>query len=152
MREAVRLHGVPSAIISDRGSRFTSEVWKRMCDRLNTTWRMSTPDHPQTDGLAERTDQTIKTNDSVYHKMGNEGKWVEVLPMLEFAYNSSIRPSTQTSPFEMLYGFVRSKPVCKKYRLPTISSSANLLLQAEVFLQKARIELEKAKATQCRFR
>lgn len=141
--EVVRLHGVPGAIISDRGSRFTSEIRKGMCERLNITLQTSTAYHPQTDGLAERTNQT--TEQMVRCTiLGNEYERAEVLPMLEFAYNSSIRSSTRASPFEMLYGFVPSKPICQKYGLPMTVPARPL--QAEICLRKANMELEKAKS------
>ncbi|PHJ24915.1 retrotransposon ty3-gypsy subclass [Cystoisospora suis] len=147
VREVVRLHGVPSAIVSDRDSRFTSEIWRGMCQRLNISMRMSTAYHPQTDGLAERTNQTIEQMIRCTI-LGNEYRWVEVLPMLEFAYNSTVRVSTKASPFEMLYGFVPCKPICRKYGLPMTVPAANLPLQAEITLRRAKLELEKAQATQ----
>lgn len=150
VREAVRLHGVPSAIISDRDSRFTSEMWRGMCNRLNITLKMSTAYHPQTDGLAERTNQTIEQMIRCTI-LGNEYKWVEVLPMLEFAYNRTTRSSTKASPFELLYGFTPCKPVCRRYDLPMTVPSANLPLQAEITLRRARIELDNAKIAQQRF-
>ena len=37
--------------------------------------------------------------------MGNNPKWWEsVLPLAEFAYNASINRSTNSSPFEVVYG------------------------------------------------
>ncbi|PHJ15850.1 retrotransposon ty3-gypsy subclass [Cystoisospora suis] len=150
VREVIRLHGVPAAIISNRDSRFTSDVWQEMCKRLNITLKMSTAYHPQTDGLAERTNQTIEQMLRCAI-LRNEHEWVDALPMLEFGYNSTIRSSTRASPFEMLYGFIPCKAVCRKYNLTTTTSSANLPLQAEVILRKARVELERAKATQQKY-
>lgn len=149
VREVVRLHGVLSAIISDRDRRVNSVIRKGMSDRLNITLKMSTAYHPQTDGLAERTNQTIE---QVIHCtiLGNEHQWVEILPMLEFTYNSSIRSSTKASPFEMLYGFVPNKPVCREYGLAMTVPAANLALQADVCLRRRKIELEKAKISQQR--
>lgn len=59
IREVIRPHGVPSAIVSDRAPRFTSEVWHFMCTKLFIRLKMFTAYHPQTDGLGERTNQTI---------------------------------------------------------------------------------------------
>ncbi|XP_019059502.1 PREDICTED: uncharacterized protein LOC109117172 [Tarenaya hassleriana] len=44
--EIVRLHGVPSEIISDRYARFTSRLWKAIQDALGTKLKMSTAYHP----------------------------------------------------------------------------------------------------------
>ncbi|MBW0500096.1 hypothetical protein O181_039811 [Austropuccinia psidii MF-1] len=52
--------GVPKAIISDRGPKFTSEFWTKLYDMLGKKLAFSTDYHPQTDGLAERMIQTME--------------------------------------------------------------------------------------------
>ena len=58
--EIVSLQGIPLSIISDRGSQFTSHFWKDFQKRLGTQVKLSTVFHPQTDGQAERTIQTLE--------------------------------------------------------------------------------------------
>ncbi len=48
--EVIRLHGVPSAIISDRGSLFTSRLWPNLMYFFRIERRLSTAFHPHTDG------------------------------------------------------------------------------------------------------
>ena len=50
MREIFRLHGLPRDIITDRGSIFTSDLWKETTKKLGIERRLSTAFHPQTDG------------------------------------------------------------------------------------------------------
>lgn len=59
LRSFVRRHGFPSAITSDRGSQFVGAWWKRFCELLRITRRLSTSHHPQTDGSTERMNQTV---------------------------------------------------------------------------------------------
>jgi len=50
IREIVKLHGVPSSIVSDRDPRFTSRFWKSMQEALGSKLRLSSAYHPQTNG------------------------------------------------------------------------------------------------------
>ena len=59
LTEIVRLHGVHFSIISDRGPQFTSHFWKSFQKGLGTQVNLSTTFHPQTNGQAERTIQTL---------------------------------------------------------------------------------------------
>ena len=58
--EIVRLHGVPSSIVSDRDPRFTSHFWQAFQKALGTRVNMSTAYDPQTDGQSERTIRTLE--------------------------------------------------------------------------------------------
>jgi transposase InsO family protein len=97
-REIWRLHGLPSDIMSDRDSHFTSEVWKEFLRLSGIRPRMSTAFHPQTDGQTERLNQTIEAylRSFTNHQQNN---WMSLLPMAEFAYNNSVTSATGLSPF-----------------------------------------------------
>nr|GFB90384.1 retrotransposable element Tf2 [Tanacetum cinerariifolium] len=49
-QEIVRLHGTPSAIVSNRDPRFASCFWKGLQKAWGTRLKFSTAFHPQTDG------------------------------------------------------------------------------------------------------
>ena len=53
-------HGIPSAIISDRGTQFVNEMWEQLCKLLGIHQCLSTAYHPQTDGQTECTNATVK--------------------------------------------------------------------------------------------
>jgi len=53
IKEVVRLHGIPSSIVSDRDPRFTSRFWESLHQALGTKLRLSSAYHPQTDGQSE---------------------------------------------------------------------------------------------------
>jgi len=59
IKEIFRLHGLPRDIITDRGSIFTSDLWKETPKKLGIERRLSTAFHSQTDGQTERTNSTL---------------------------------------------------------------------------------------------
>ncbi|GJY66573.1 putative reverse transcriptase domain-containing protein [Tanacetum coccineum] len=60
LNEIVVRHGVPTSMILDRDSRFTSRFWQSMQEALGTRLDMSMAYHPQTDSQSERTIQTLE--------------------------------------------------------------------------------------------
>jgi hypothetical protein len=48
MSRIVYLHGVLKKIVSNRGTQFTSKIWERMHETLDTQLRFSSAYHPQT--------------------------------------------------------------------------------------------------------
>ncbi|XP_052809638.1 uncharacterized protein K02A2.6-like [Mya arenaria] len=53
-------HGIPMRIFSDNGPQYTSETFKTFVDAWHIEHVTSSPRHPNSNGLAERTVQTVK--------------------------------------------------------------------------------------------
>ena len=111
VKEIVRLHGVPTSIVSDRGSQFTSKFWESFQKAMGTRLKFSTAFHPQTDGQSERTIQTLEDMlRACILDFG--GSWRKHLHLVEFSYNNSYQASIQMAPFEALYGRKCRSPLC----------------------------------------
>ncbi|MCF7184074.1 hypothetical protein L3H42_11295, partial [Corynebacterium sp. MC-13] len=101
IHELVRLHGVPLSIISDHGAQFTSHFWRSFQRGLGTKIKLSMAFHPQTDGQAERTIQTLEDMLRAC-VLEFKGSWDDHLSLIEFAYNNSYHSSIGMAPFEAL--------------------------------------------------
>ena len=103
INEAVKLHGFPRSIVSDRDVRFTGHFWRTLWNKLGTKLNFSSTYHPQFDG------QTEVVNRSLGNMLrsligGNSKQWDKVLAQVEFAYNDSPNISIGMSPFKIMYG------------------------------------------------
>ncbi|XP_072093102.1 transposon Tf2-1 polyprotein isoform X3 [Arachis hypogaea] len=111
IKEIVRLHGVPSTIISDRDPRFTSRFWGAFQRAFGTQLSLSTAYHPQTDGQSERTIQTLEDMLRAC-VLDQPVSWDRYMPLIEFAYNNSYHASIGMAPYEALYGRKCQSPLC----------------------------------------
>ncbi|XP_061102960.1 uncharacterized protein LOC133131605 [Conger conger] len=95
--------GIAEEVLTDQGSCFMSGVMKEMCKLLHINQMRTSVYHPQTDGLVERFNKTLKM---MMRKMiTTDGKdWDHLLPYLMFAIREVPQASTGYAPFELLYG------------------------------------------------
>uniref|UniRef100_A0AAV1T6K9 Integrase catalytic domain-containing protein n=1 Tax=Peronospora matthiolae TaxID=2874970 RepID=A0AAV1T6K9_9STRA len=92
-----RLHGLPRELVSDRDPRFTADFWRSVFKSLGTRLKMSTSDHPESDGQKERANRVLEEILRGY--VHSFKSWGEFLPMVEFAINNSVHASTTHTPF-----------------------------------------------------
>jgi len=146
----VRHQGVPSIIISDRGTQFTSIFWKSMVAQLGIKHKLSTAYHPQTDGQSEN---MVKTVSTVLRTLNENYKdWAKILPAVEFAINNSKNASTGFSPFFLCYGEEVPTPPTINMKLLVKSnpnqSSVDFANRTQVAIEQARHSLLKAQEKQ----
>ncbi|MBW0539178.1 hypothetical protein O181_078893 [Austropuccinia psidii MF-1] len=88
--------GLFKNIISDRGPKFTSELWTNLHRFFGTKLSVSIAYHPQTDGIAERMIQTLEDMIRRFCAYGSEFKasdgfthdWCTLIPALELEYKT----------------------------------------------------------------
>ena len=127
--------GLPESIVCDRDPKFTSDFWKHLFKCLGTNLKMSTSDHPQSDGQTERTIRTLKERliTLVNHVQDN---WAQLLPLVEFQYNSSIHSAIGMSPFEADLGRIPRSP------LSTLLVVNDMNGQSQKFIDKLQSDLQ----------
>ena len=96
-------HGLPSSVISDRDTKFTSDFWTCLFNLTGTRLLLSTAYHPQTDGQTERANRTIEDMLRPYVS-SHHTDWDQHIAAVEFAYNNSVHAGTGFTPFYLNYG------------------------------------------------
>ncbi|XP_063293534.1 uncharacterized protein LOC134578463 [Pelobates fuscus] len=94
--------GFPKEVLSDQGTQFTAEITQQIWKTCGAKSLTSSPYHPQTNGLCERFNGTLKQMLKSF--TGAYKDWERFLPHLLFAYREVPQESTGFSPFELLYG------------------------------------------------
>ncbi|GAU33071.1 hypothetical protein TSUD_152260 [Trifolium subterraneum] len=146
IEQIIRLHGIPSSIVSDRDPKFTSRFWESLQEALGTKLRLSSAYHPQTDGQSERTIQSLE--DLLRACVLEQGEsWDSCLPLIEFTYNNSFHSSIGMSPFEALYGRRCRTPLCWYESGETVVLGPDIVQETT---EKIRMIQEKMKASQSR--
>jgi hypothetical protein len=109
LRHVFKHHGLPTNIVSDRGTQFTSHFASRLYELCDIKSNKSTSFHPQSDGQTERVNQVLEQYLRTFCDY-QQDDWFDILPLAEFTYNNAQHSSTQVSPFFANYGF---NPRCR---------------------------------------
>jgi hypothetical protein len=129
---------VPTRIISDRDTRFTSHFAKELCRLLDIKQNISTAYHPQTDGQSERTNQWLEQYLRIYCNF-QQDNWSTILPMAQYVHNSWKSHTTGFTPFELLIGYTPEiHPISTvASTLPSLQEKGNFLTQLQERAQEA---------------
>ncbi|XP_049397331.1 uncharacterized protein LOC125861487 [Solanum stenotomum] len=146
IKEIVRLHWIQISIISDRGAQFTAMFWKSFQKSLGTQVNLSTTFHPQTDGQAECTIQTLEDMLRAC-VLDFKGSWDDHLPLIEFAYNNSYHSSIKMAPYEALYGRKCRSPIGRFEVGKTALFGPDLVFQA---MEKVKVIQQQLATAQSR--
>jgi len=91
-------HGVPAHVTSDRGTEFVSHFFRSLGKALNMRLHFTSGYHPEGNGQTERSNQTLEQYLRIYCNY-QQDNWVDLLPLVEFAYNNASSATTGVSPF-----------------------------------------------------
>lgn len=125
-------HGVPGQLLSDRGPNLLSNLLLDVCDLLGMKKINTTAYHPQTDGLVERMNKTLRSM-LAKHAQTFGPDWDVHLQQVLFAYRVKPQESTKESPFYLLYG--------RDARLPTETALSQPLTLYQENLEDYRASL-----------
>ncbi|GBG90019.1 hypothetical protein CBR_g50112 [Chara braunii] len=144
--------GVPEDIVSDRDTRFMSGFWTSLMAESGTRMKPSSARHPQTDGQTERAHETAQMMLRTLIRP-DQKDWIDRLPDIEFAYNTSVHPVICVAPFELHHGGEKARifadlllPRAADIDVPcspaSIRKYRDLLIKARANMQKAQIRMQ----------
>ena len=140
VQHVFRIQGVPSVLLSDRDSKFTSVFWERLFELLGTKLTYSASYHHESNGQVERLNQTLANFLRAYCTERSTD-WHRHVAVFEFAYNSAKHATTDVEPFFVQYGDLPPAPIRMmnqhKVRSKTATDLAGLLVNTRSAVRDA---------------
>lgn len=96
--------GVPTRLITDRGSCFTSSKFKEFTEKIGIKHILNAVATPRANGQVERFNRTISDALSTKCHNKNENTWDLYLGDIQLGINTTINKTTGKSPSEILFG------------------------------------------------
>ncbi|KAF2356336.1 Integrase catalytic core, partial [Trinorchestia longiramus] len=127
----VTTYGPVKELISDRGTEFTSALFRDVCKKLRIKWHNTTAYHPQSNGATERQNQNIKRVLS-HLAANNRSTWNDALPYACLALNTSFQSVIEEIPYFLFYGRDAELPIVDCLKPPRIDYSLRDNYSAEV--------------------
>jgi hypothetical protein len=143
MDNIVKLHGLPSLIVTNRDTIFLSHFWKELFKLYRVNLQLSTSYHPQSDGQTERVNQCLE----MYLRCSVQDSpttWKAWLSLAELWYNSSYHTALGCSPFKALYGYEPNIGVVPLVPPDTSPIVADTIENRELQLQALKNNLARA--------
>ncbi|KAJ9519907.1 hypothetical protein QJQ45_014633, partial [Haematococcus lacustris] len=142
--------GASAEVVTDGGREFKGEFADLLL-RNPIDHRVTSPHHPQADGLAERAVQTFKEALRKHIAVaGDPAAWDEALPAIALGYRVSPQQATRCSPYSLLYGRapVLSRPVVR-FDDPALTA-ASLLQRSAVLSRETAVAMGNIRIAQHR--
>ena len=102
LKDVICRFGILRVLISDNGKQFDNRPFKELYSQLNIKNHYSSPRHPQANGQAEITNQTLLKQIKTWLE-GAKSMWVEELPNVLWAYRTTVRTPTKETPFKLTF-------------------------------------------------
>ena len=138
-------YGVPEKITTDRGSQFSSVIWRQLSQVWGIKHIMTTAYHPEANGMVERLHRRLK--ESLMALVNAErNRWFWKLPMTLLALRTTVKADLNASPSDLVYGESVAVP---GQILPSAPlTDEQLLQQQRRTLSNLRVEVDRLQPVQ----
>ena len=136
IKTVFRRHGLPHAIVSDRGMQFVRHVWKTICKHLKIVRRLSTVYHSQTNEATKKVNSTMKIYIRTFASY-DQKNWARLIPVIEYALNDRKTISTGVNSFFLKHEYnANSFDLKKEIRTTATETSRSSIVRDEAIVQK----------------
>lgn len=134
VKNIILIYGIPTEILTDQGTNFMSDVFKRICKLFKIEKVSTTAYHPESNGALERTHKTLTNYLRCFcdTKLNEWDKW---LPFACFTYNTTPHSTTRYTPYELLFGRIASLPGKLQRQPPPLYNFDDLVLEIKQKMQ-----------------
>lgn len=102
-RNLVCRYGIPYALIADNDRQFNNHNFREFCQNLGMELKFCLPAQPQSNEQVEVANKVI--NKLLKTKLEEKnGAWIDELPGVLWAYNTSHKTATRETPFALAFG------------------------------------------------
>lgn len=101
--QAIAVFGPPTAIRTDKGSAYCSDLVQRLCQALGTEHITTLVAHPQSNGQAERTVGLMRKQLSILsNQLHMQDNWSRLLPLIMYQLNATVSPTLGIEPLRLI--------------------------------------------------
>ena len=137
--------GIPSTITTDRGSQFSSATFQQLTKIWGIKVMMTTPYHPEANGLVERLHRRLKEA-LIALGADHPEEWFWRLPCVMLSIRTTYKPDLGACPADLVYGEGLAVPGELLSSVP--STDAQLARQRQAALADLRIEVSRFQPVQ----
>jgi len=124
LKHVISRFGAMAEVVTDRGGEFEGE-FQSLLEQCLVDHRRTSPSHPQANGMAERTVQSVKRSlAKMVEKADDPSDWEAQLAWVALGYNCSVQSSTGFSPYELLFA---QKPVVPPAKREVLEGELDVL-------------------------
>jgi transposase InsO family protein len=105
IKEHISYFGVPSRLITDKGTSFTSKTFKEFVSLYGIKHIENAVATPRANGQVERFNRTILNALATSSHGDDEKNWDDYVTEIQIGLNTTTHKTTQKTPSELLFGF-----------------------------------------------
>ncbi|RDX75442.1 Pro-Pol polyprotein, partial [Mucuna pruriens] len=127
----IHQYGLPAHIIIENGTNLNNKMMIEPCEQSKIQHHNSTPYRPKMNGVVEVANKNIK---KIVQKMVVTYKdWHEMLPYALHGYHTSVRTSTEITPYSLVYDMEAVLPI--EVEIPSLRVLAKVELEEVEWIQ-----------------